>query len=244
MVPKTRKEWIRLFVGASLLGILVAAGLWLWISGYLQEVCRQLMRLLEDREHLRDYLRSWGIWAPLVFAGLQGLQVVFAPIPGEVTGIAGGFVFGTWRAALYSTIGLSLGSVLAFLAARVIGQPVVKLFVNEKTVEKFHFLTERRGTIATLILFMIPGFPKDILSYLLGLSPMHFLTFVVVCSLGRIPGTVMLCLSGSALYKENWHLLMFISGAVLVLVVIFWFKGDAIREWLKEKTHHESGGSS
>ena len=135
---------------------------------------------------MRAYLQSWGPWAPLVFVVIQALQVVIAPIPGELTGIVGGFLFGTFRATIYSSLGLTLGSAIAFLAARVVGLPLVKLVVRQETLDKFHFLTESRGTIVTLILFMIPGFPKDTLSYLLGLSPMVFLNFFVICGqIGR-----------------------------------------------------------
>jgi uncharacterized membrane protein YdjX (TVP38/TMEM64 family) len=83
-------------------------------------------------------------------------------------------------------------AVIAFAAARVIGLPFVKWVIPEDTLEKFHFVTESPGIIAGLILFIIPGFPKDILCYILGLSPMSYLTFLMVCGLGWIPGTAML----------------------------------------------------
>jgi uncharacterized membrane protein YdjX (TVP38/TMEM64 family) len=125
MLPATRTEWLRLILGVSLLVALISVGVWLSISGYLQQFVAWLMHLLEDKHEMRLYLRSWGVWAPAVFVVLQALQVVFAPIPGELTGIAGGFIFGTWLAVLYSTVGLTLGSLGAFLAARVMGQPLV-----------------------------------------------------------------------------------------------------------------------
>ncbi len=237
MLPATRTEWVRLILGVILLGALTLAGVWFSISGHLQEFIAALTHLLEDKHQMRDYLRTWGVWAPAIFVVLQALQVVLAPIPGELTGIAGGFIFGTWRAVVYSTVGLTLGSIVAFLAARIVGQPLIKLVVTQETVEKFHFLTEPRGALATLILFMIPGFPKDMLSYLLGLSPMHFVTFSIVCGLGRIPGTVLLALSGAALYKENWRLIAILGAACLVLLVVGYLKGEKLMSWIKEKGH-------
>ena len=89
----------------------------------------------------------------MVFIVLQALQVVIAPIPGELTGIVGGFMFGTLLSVIYSSIGLIVGSTIAFAASRIIGLPFVKLIIGDKTLQKFDFLTERRGTIATLIFF-------------------------------------------------------------------------------------------
>ena len=152
---------------------------------------------------MRAYVESWGSLAPAAFICLQTLQVVLAPIPGEFTGAVGGFIFGGLPTVLYSTIGLTVGSALAFYGARIVGQPLVKLVVPPRAMERFRFLTKRRGTFIAFILFIIPGFPKDILSYILGLSPMGFLPFIAVCTLGRIPGTVLLSFSGSALYNRN-----------------------------------------
>jgi len=236
MLPVTRGDKIRLALAICML-VLIASGLiWFGRSSHLERYSRELWHLLESKEHMRDYLNSWGPLAPLAFVVIQALQVLVAPIPGEITGFAGGFIFGTARNVLYSTIGLTVGSTIAFLAARVIGRPLVNLIISHETFEKFKHLTERRGAITILILFMIPGFPKDILSYLLGLSPMNLLTFVIVCGLGRIPGTVLLSLSGSALYSESWIFLGIISGLAILLVLFFYFKSDVVKRWI-EKLH-------
>jgi uncharacterized membrane protein YdjX (TVP38/TMEM64 family) len=244
MLPSTRGEWAKLIVGVALLGTVIGVTVWLTLSGQLQQFAWRVIEFCEDKEEVRDYLRSWGAVAPVVFMLMQALQVVLAPIPGEITGFVGGFVFGTWPSVVYSTVGLTLGSAMAFTAARIMGFPLVKLVVKDQTLEKFHFVMERRGVLATLILFTIPGFPKDILSYLLGLSPMTFTTFVIVCGLGRIPGTVMLSLSGAALYKENWHLVAGLGVVCVILLIVLYFKGERIRDWVKEKIHpHHDKGS-
>ena len=82
---------------------------------------------------------------------------------------------------------------------------------------------------------MVPGFPKDVLSYLLGLTPLPFLKFIIICGLGRIPGTVLLGLSGAALYKENWNLVITLIVVCIMLAIVFYFKGEQISGWIKEK---------
>jgi len=177
-------------------------------------------------------VESWRPWAPAAFIFAQVLQVVLAPVPGELTGAVGGFIFGAVPTIIYSTIGLIIGSIVNFAAARIIGLPFVKLVVSHESMEKFHFLTERRGAILAFVLFVIPGFPKDILSYILGLSPMGFIPFVVACSLGRVPGTVMLSFTGSAVYDENWTLLTFVCIACLITFACAYFWRARIELWL------------
>ena len=124
---------------------------------------------------------------------------------------------------------------MAFLAARIIGLPLVKLAVSQATLEKFHFLTETRGTFIAALLFVIPGFPKDILCYILGLSPMGFVTFALVCAVGRIPGTIMLSYCGCAVYDENWTTLVVVSIVCLASIVFLFLMNGRIELWLHRK---------
>jgi uncharacterized membrane protein YdjX (TVP38/TMEM64 family) len=229
----SERERRNLILGSGILAAAVAIIAALTITGHLQHFFKMLWEIFQTKEALRVYLESWGVWAPIVFVILQALQVVIAPIPGELTGIVGGFVFGGLVSIVYSTIGLTIGSLIAFAAARLIGLPFVKLVISEGTLEKFHFVAEPRGIIASLVLFVIPGFPKDILCYILGLSPMGYLTFLTVCGLGRIPGTVMLSFSGAAIYEEDSRLLIVVAITALVCIGIFYFKKERAALWLR-----------
>ncbi len=225
----------RLVISVTLLMLLASLVAYLALSGRLSPLVAEVWELFKDRNHLRSYVESWGAWAPVAFIVIQAFQVVFAPIPGEFTGAIGGFIFGGVPTTLYSSLGLTIGSIVAFLAARVMGLPLVQLVVSEKSLEKFHFLTERRGALLALILFAIPGFPKDILSYILGVSPMGFPAFVTACALGRIPGTIMLSFSGSAVYNENWTFLIILSAVCAVVLGAVFVWRAKIDSWLKRK---------
>ncbi len=228
-------DTVRLRLAVACLVLLAGACFYLWLSGSLSPMLTELFAIFENRDTLRNYVENWGKAAPVVFILIQALQVVIAPIPGEFTGAVGGFIFGALPNTIYSTIGLSIGSMAAFLAARVIGMPLVKYFVSEKSLERFHFLTERRGATISLILFAIPGFPKDILSYILGLSPMGVITFFWVSAIGRIPGTIMLSFSGSAVFEEDWTLLITLTVVcALAFVLVFWQR-DRIERWLRRQ---------
>ncbi len=235
-----KEEARHVIVAVVLLGVILLACAVLWFTGRLGEIVAWMLDVFKGRDELRTYVESWGAWAPVAFIAIQALQVVVAPIPGELTGAVGGFIFGAGLNVLYSTVGLTIGSVMGFAGARIIGLPLVKLVVPEHFMEKFHFLTERRGTLLTLALFAFPGFPKDILCYVLGLSPMSFFKFVVVCSLGRIPGTVLLSFSGSAVYDKNWTLLIVLAVVCLVTMGVVFLMRDKMDRWIAQR-HHRAG---
>ena len=73
------------------------------------------------------------------------------------------------------------------------------------------------------------------LSYLLGLTPLPFLKFIIICGLGRLPGTVLLGLSGAALYKENWNVLITLAVVCIILAIVLYYKGQQISTWIQDK---------
>jgi uncharacterized membrane protein YdjX (TVP38/TMEM64 family) len=234
MKQLSNEDKTNLIISVILLGLLTTGLVYLALTGKLWPLILKAWDLFKEKEAMRSYIESWEGWAPLVFIVIQALQVILAPFPGEFTGAVGGFLFDGLPTSLYSTIGLTIGSGIAFLAARIIGLPLVKLLVNDHLRRRFHFLTERRGIIMVFLLYAIPGFPKDLLTYLLGLSPMGFWPFLITSNIGRIPGTVMLSFSGAAIFHGNWGLLIGLSVAALIMIVLIYFNMNRISEWIKE----------
>src|SRR5256884_7927709 len=147
------------------------------------------MRLYEDKHLLKETVRSWGWLAPLVFIAIQALQVIISPIPGEVTGPVGGALFGPFWGVVSWTIGLTAGTLFCFWVGHRWGEPLVRAWLSDHNWNRMNFILEAEGAIICFILYLIPGFPKDIISYLFGISPMPFWIFAVVSTIGRIPGT-------------------------------------------------------
>jgi uncharacterized membrane protein YdjX (TVP38/TMEM64 family) len=160
-----------------------------WVVATDQPAVRFVVRLYQDKYFLRDTVASWGWAAPLVFMAIQALQVIISPIPGEITGPVGGALFGTLWGVIYSTIGLTFGTLFCFWVGRRWGEPLIRPWLSEHHWEKMKFILEAEGAILCFILYLIPGFPKDIISYLFGISPMPFWIFAVVSTVGRLPGT-------------------------------------------------------
>ncbi len=187
------------------------------------------------RTRLARFLRSLGPYSSAVFILLQALQVVISPIPGELTGVVGGYVYGVTFGFLFSTLGLTLGSWAAFELASIFGRPLVEKFVKENVLEKFNFLATSAGATICFLLFIIPGFPKDYLCYVLGLTGMKLSTFLIISTLGRMPGTYLLTVQGASIRSQEYYtaaVLMVISAAILFFAylhrtrLLHWIKGQ------------------
>ncbi len=186
-----------------------------------------------DPERLRVLLQSYGAWAPFLFVLLQAAQVVLAPIPGEATGFLAGYLFGPWWGLFYAMLGLVLGSSLAFALARLFRHKFERRFASSPHFQRLSRFMANRGIWAAFLCFLIPGFPKDYLSYFLGLFPIPWPVFLVIMTLGRLPGTLALTLQGAALYQRNWPLLALVALVSVFLFLIFYMFKDRIYAYLE-----------
>jgi uncharacterized membrane protein YdjX (TVP38/TMEM64 family) len=194
--------------------------------------------IYSSRDKLSKFLQSLGPYSPAVFVLLQVLQVVAAPFPGELTGVAGGYVYGETVGFLLSTVGLSLGSWVAFELASILGRPFVERFVKREVLERFNFLTTRTGTFICFVLFLFPGFPKDYLCYVLGLSRMKLSTFLIVSVIGRIPGTYLLTKQGATIRNEEYHTFAIFAFLSLAALGIAYLYRNQIFAWIKQRHDH------
>ncbi len=186
------------------------------------------------RRRLARFLLSLGPYSSAVFILLQSLQVVISPIPGELTGIVGGYVYGVNFGFFLSTVGLTLGSWVAFELASIFGRPLVERFVTKKVLEKFYFLGSSAGATICFLLFIIPGFPKDYLCYVLGLSSMNLSTFLIVSTLGRMPGTYLLTMQGASIRSEDYLTAIIAVLISAVIIFIAYLYRSHLYHWIKE----------
>ena len=171
----------------------------------------------------------------IVFISLQIMQVVAAPIPGEITGLIGGYLYGPVLGTLYSTIGLTVGSWLAFILARFFGLALVEKVVKPETIQKYDYFMEHRGAFVSFLLFLIPGFPKDYLCYIMGVSHMKTWTFMVISTVGRFFGTMLLSVSGSCARNNQITGLVVIAIVSGIFVIVAYFYRDKWLDMVKSK---------
>jgi uncharacterized membrane protein YdjX (TVP38/TMEM64 family) len=159
--------------------------------------------------------------------------VVVAPIPGGAIEFLGGYLFGVKVGFLYSMIGLTLGSWFAFSLAKIFEMWAVEKFVSAKTMKKFGYLVGHEGVILNFVLFLIPGFPKDALCYILGLTPMHLEIFLIISTIGRIPGTLMATLQGAQTFEHQYKLFLILLGISALVMLVFYIYHEEIHGWIK-----------
>ena len=192
-----------------------------------------IYHLLSDRDRVRDFITSFGWGAPLVFMGIQILQVIFAPVPGEATGFIGGYLFGVFKGFLYSSAALAVGSWINFSIGRFFGVRFVRKMIPAAKFQKFDSMLKRQGIIVLFLLFVFPGFPKDYLCLFLGLSTLPLKVFILLATVGRMPGTFLLSLQGAYLYEENYLFLGIAAGACAILVGIVYRFRKSLYLWVE-----------
>jgi uncharacterized membrane protein YdjX (TVP38/TMEM64 family) len=189
-----------------------------------------------DKQRAIKLLTSFGRYSVPGFISLQILQVVIAPIPGDVTGLIGGYLYGPAWGTLYSTIGLTIGSWLAFALARLYGLPFVEKAISPSFIQKYDYFMKHRGVWVSFLLFLIPGFPKDYLCYILGLSHMSTWTFLLVSTTGKLYGTLLLSVGGSYLHnRHNTALLYLLAIMGGIAIVAYLFRGKWVKALTQER---------
>jgi len=193
----------------------------------------ELYGKLYDRHQLKKLISSFGPYSPLVYILAQIIQVIVAPIPGGAIEFLGGYLFGVKIGFIYSMIGLILGSLGAFHIARIFEKVAVEKLVPSQTMKKFNYLIGHEGVILSFLLFLIPGFPKDALCYILGLTPMHTGIFLVISTIGRIPGTLIANLQGSEAFEHQYKALLCLLGLSALVILVVYIYHDEIHHLIK-----------
>ena len=232
--PNRRALWVVLLLAALALAILLV-----WKSSLAIDLLNR-----DNRDDIREWMRQSGPVGPLICIGIQFLQVVIFPIPGEITQGAAGYIFGAWEGFLYSLIGIMLGGAFDFVFARLVGRPVINKLMGPRALARVdRLLASRKGRSALFLLFLTPGMPKDAISYGAGLTQIGFQEFMIISGLGRTPALLFSTLFGSQLYERNWFTLALI-GVVAVLVTVGFYlfeKGQQKRSGTPEPPATTSG---
>ena len=234
-----RARW-GIIIGVA--GLFIAGCVWLVATN--APIYQFIVRLYVDKIYLKKMLREWGVLAPVIFIALQALQVIVSPIPGEATGILGGYLFGQWLGLLYSTIGLTLGSVVAFGIGRWLGAHYVKNLVSSETWNRLGFIVEAEGAVLCFIVYLIPGLPKDIVCYLFGISPMPLWVFALVSGLGRIPGTWVLSAQGAHTAAGDYMQAILVSAVAVAVALPLYYYRHRIMVWFHGRSGARGEGAN
>lgn len=188
--------------------------LWVcWCAG------RPLIHFVQEPERFRAWVDSQGPAAPALFIGMVALQVVVAIIPGEPLEIAAGYAFGAVEGTLLCLAGTFLGSMAVFFLVRRFGTRAVEIFIPLEDLRPLRFLqkSEQRLRLWVFFIFFLPGTPKDLLCYFVGLTKLPLRSWAVICLVARLPSLVTSTVGGNALGTERYLLAAVVFCATLVI---------------------------
>lgn len=213
--PKPKTPASRAKKIASVLSIAAFVLLLVFLTVF---VGKPLLGSLKDPAAFRAWIDARGVWGKVLFVGMIVLQVVVAFIPAEPLEIAAGYAFGAFWGTVLVWIGLVAGSVIVFLFVRKIGIKAVEVFFPRERIDSLKYLkNEKALNAAAFFLFLIPGTPKDLLTYFAGLTKIRLLPWVVLTSVARIPSIVTSTVGGNALGTQKYIFAAIVFAATAVV---------------------------
>lgn len=182
---------------------------------------RPLIAFINDPVMFKNFVDSRGILAHIAFVLMVVFQIIIAFIPGEPFELAAGYAFGSFMGTLLCVIGSVIGCTIVFLLTRKFGMSLVELFFEKEKIDKLKFLkSSRKRNIIIFLLFFIPGTPKDIISYFVGLTDIKLGWWLFICSVAKLPSIITSTVSGGALGEKRYILAVVFLVATAVISLI------------------------
>ena len=162
-------------------------------------------KFIADPHQFSAWIKSHGVWGYVVYVGITILQIIVTIIPGGPLELAGGYAFGAFLGTALFLLGAFIGSLISFCLVRKFGRDFVESQFSKKQIKKLAFLDdEEKLNFIFMILFIIPGCPKDLLCYVAGLTKMKLSAFCVIATLGRLPAVIGTAVGGQAIEAGNY----------------------------------------
>jgi uncharacterized membrane protein YdjX (TVP38/TMEM64 family) len=210
--------------GLALLVVVSVAFLGLYVAA------RRYAPFVFNAAELRLWIAQFGIFAPLVFVFIQALQVVVAPIPGQVVALVAGYLFGPVAGTVYSLTGVLIGSAVAFSLSKRYGRSFVEDILHTDVVARFDDFVDTVGVPGLFAFVIIPGLPDDAICFLSGLTKWRLRTFIAVLAVGRFPAYVITVYAGGELASGRFVEGLALIGVVIALSAIGYYKQETVRD--------------
>ncbi len=218
-----RKTKIKIF---RMIMVIITVAIIVLMLAYLIPVMKNLTTI-EGQEAFKNKVNDSGFIGLLMLFGLQVAQIFLFILPGEPIEILAGMCYGGWGGLLFITISVFIITTIIFFLVRKLGKKFVYDFCDEKRVKKIEnsklFKNPKKIEWIMIILFMIPGTPKDLLVYISGLLPIKPLHLILISTFARLPSVVSSTFAGNTLMRGDWKssIVIYIITFLLVGIIIF-----------------------
>lgn len=217
-----KKRSLQIGTLIAVLLLLVGGGIFLFRSGFFAAAA--------DQESLRAYIQRFAPYSHLFFFLLQFLSVVLAPIPSNITALAGGVLFGTWVSFFLTFAAVVCASLLVFQLARWLGREFVTRVLGERVSAKYLDVIHAKTDIFLILAFLFPFFPDDLLCILAGLTAISLRRFLIIVLLTRPWGLLFASALGGASFSIPWWGMALIGVGGLLLFILGMKYGDRVEE--------------
>ncbi|MEG0829136.1 MAG: VTT domain-containing protein [Anaerovoracaceae bacterium] len=200
---------------ALLLVILIGVPLYIYIFH------KDLINDMSSMENVTTFFERYKAESVFAYIGAQIVQIVICIIPGQWLQFAAGYMFGFWIGLIYSLIGATIGSIITYYVAKVLGRDAMHLIFGEEKIGHFiKQLNSKKAIIIVFLIFLIPGIPKDLCNYAAGLSDMKLKPFLLVSLVGRTPAMMGSLLIGKQLGIGGYSWAIIIGVAAIILFIL------------------------
>ncbi|MEO0077845.1 MAG: VTT domain-containing protein [candidate division WOR-3 bacterium] len=212
---------------AATIVALIALALLLLVAG------RSLWHYFRHPAELRSLVQNWGVWAPFGIVLFQTLQVVIAPLPGNVMSFVAGYALGLWPTIVWLMIGVLLGASVDFLLARLLGRRLIRYLVPAERLAYLDSVILRRGTFYVFLLLLVPNPLGDWIYYLAGLTALPLPVFLLLVLAARLPSNLLECALGSGATRFAWQhwVILAVTGGLLAL--LYFRNQRRVETWLE-----------
>ena len=232
----SRKDKVKIFkIILMILVVIIFIGVIIYLFPVMKDLSTK-----EGQIAFRDKVESSGFWGMLSLFGLQVANIFLIVVPGEPIEIIAGMCYGAFWGTIFVMASACIITIGIFFLVRKLGRKFVYDFCSKERIEKIEnsklFKNQKKIEMIMLILFLIPGTPKDLLVYLGGLLPIKASRFILISTLARIPSIISSTIAGDQLAVGQWQLGLILYAAIIVLVLIIIF---IYNKFDKDKTTDE-----
>ena len=187
----------------------------------------------DSADCLVTYLMANKHISALIILILQILQVIICVIPGQPIQFAASYMLGVGGGLLLSLIGAAIGATIAFYLAKLLGRDMLYLLFDKNKVQDYQRkLNSGKGLLIVLLIYVLPGVPKDLVAYVAGISEMKFKPFIIISTIGRCPGMIGSLLLGHFYGAGNYRAIGVVIIAAVIILIICFIKRKSLIKYL------------
>ncbi|MGL5346003.1 MAG: TVP38/TMEM64 family protein [Peptostreptococcaceae bacterium] len=197
-------------ISVVLIGLLMV-GIFMKSTGILEH--------MSSIDSFKVYIESFGEQAYIIFFILQLLSIIIAPIPSNVSSVAGAIVFGMWESFFITMLAIIVGSIIVFLFSRYFGRKFTDRFVNKEIYDKYEGLVNSpKGELVISLMLLLPFFPDDMINFLAGISNISFKRYMIILMLTRPWGILASTVVG--VYGLSVPPIVWVIAIVMIIIAI------------------------